>query len=476
MRSLLWSEAKVSNLPALHLAAREIFDEALRSVDANDAVRRAVRLEGSHLKIVNTTLDLADSRAGVYAVAIGKAARPMASALSEILGEHLTAGVITAPSAKHSQTSAGAERESAAATLTDNSFSDCWRVFEGGHPLPNRESLKAARAAFDLLRRANQERAIVIFLISGGGSALMEWPRDEETTLEDLRMMNEALVSCGADIAEVNAVRRAVSQIKGGGLAGRAPHCAQVSLIVSDTGSGREAIVASGPTFAPPMDAPKAEAIISRYKLEASLPEAILRAIQHPVKKTVPTFEHPLREHYVLLDNEHALTRAAEAARSRGFTVEIARDVIEQPIAEGCSLLLSKLLELSHRASAPRRGVCLISGGEFKCPVRGSGTGGRNTESALRWAIELDDLDKDQAGNSHLVALSAGTDGIDGNSPAAGAISDETTIRRARQLNLDAHRFLDESNAYTFFQLLNDAIITNPTGTNVRDLRILLAG
>lgn len=465
----------MSDLPALHLAAREIFAEALRSVDAHEAVRRAVHLSGSHLKIVNTTLDLANNRAGIYAVAIGKAARAMASALSEILGERLTAGVITAPSTKHSQTSAGAAKTGAAATLIDNSFSDRWRVFEGGHPLPNLESLDAARAAFDLLHRANRERAPIIFLISGGGSALMEWPRDEETTLEDLRKMNAALVSCGADIAEINAVRRAVSQIKGGGLTGHAPHCAQVSLIISDTGAGREAIVASGPTFEPPMDAPEPQSIIARYKLEASLPEAILRAIQLPVEKTVQTSEHLLREHYVLLDNEHALARAAEAARSRGFTVEIARDVVEQPIAEGCSLLLSKLFDLSHRTSAPRRGVCLISGGEFRCPVRGRGTGGRNAESALRWAIELDTINKDKARGSHIVALSAGTDGIDGNSPAAGAISDETTIKRARELNLDAHRFLDESNAYTFFQSLNDTIITDPTGTNVRDLRIMLA-
>ncbi len=466
----------MSDLPALHMAAREIFAEALKSVDSNEAVRRAVRLEGSHLKIVNTTLDLANSRAGIYAVAIGKAARPMASALSEILGERLTAGITTAPSTKHSQSNAGAARKRAAARLIDNSFSKRWRVFEGGHPLPNLESLDAARAAFDLLRRANRERALVIFLISGGGSALMEWPRDKGTTLEDLRKMNEALVSCGADIAEINAVRRAVSQIKGGGLARHAPHCAQISLIVSDTGVGEEAIVASGPTFEPPMDAPEPQSIIARYKLEASLPEVILRAIQHPVEKTTPPSEHPLREHYVLLDNEHALASAAETARSRGFTVEIARDIVEQPITEGCSLLLSKLLDLSDRTSVPRRGVCLISGGEFKCPVRGRGTGGRNAESALRWAIELDALDKDKAGGSHIVALSAGTDGIDGNSPAAGAISDETTIARARELNLAAHRFLDESNAYNFFQALNDTIITNPTGTNVRDLRIMLAG
>jgi hydroxypyruvate reductase len=456
------------------LAAREIFDEALKSVDANEAVRRTVHVDGSCLKLVNTTFDLADSRAGIYAVAIGKAARPMASALSEILGERLTAGVITAPSIEQSPTNVVGVKNRTA-TPTDISFQDRWRMFEGGHPLPNRESLDAARAAFALLHRANLERAIVIFLISGGGSALMEWPRDEETTLEDLRRTNEALVSCGANIAEINAVRRAVSDVKGGGLARRAPHCAQVSLIVSDTGAGEKAVVASGPTFAPSTDAPSAASIIAHYKLEATLPESVLRAVQHPIEKSVQPSGHSLREHYVLLDNETVLARAVEVARSRGFAVEIASDVIEQPIAAGCSILLSRLFDLSRRTNKPLRGVCLISGGEFKCPVAGSGTGGRNAESALRWAIELETINNDKVGIPHVVALSAGTDGIDGNSPAAGAICDETTVKRARQLNLDAQRYLDESNAYIFFQSLNDAIVTGPTGTNVRDLRIMLA-
>ncbi len=468
------------DLPALHLAAREIFDEALKSVDANVAVCRAVGLEGSRLRLVNTTFDLAGSRPKIYAIAIGKAARPMASALSGILGEYLTAGVITAPSSTHSQISLVTAKETVSATpaetsLADTTFSDRWRVFAGGHPLPNRGSLDAARAAFDLLCRANREQAIVIFLISGGGSALMELPRDEQTTLEDLRKTNEALVSCGADIMEINAVRRAISDVKGGGLARRAPHCDQVSLIVSDTGAGHEAIVASGPTFDLPFNAPEAASIIARYKLEASIPGSILQAIQHPVEETTSPSLQPLRKHYVLLNYEDALAAAAEAARSRGFTVEFARDVVEQPVAEGCSILLSRLFDLSRRASAHERGVCLISGGEFKCPVRGRGTGGRNAESALRWAIELDARACDETEFSHIVALSAGTDGIDGNSPATGAISDETTMKRARQLNLDAHRFLDESNAYAFFQALDDAIITGPTGTNVRDLRIMLA-
>ena len=446
----------MTDLGYLHRTAREIFGESLKSVDAREAVRRAVRLEDSFLTLVKTTFDLAAHPQGIYSVAIGKAACPMASALSEILGEYLTAGVITAPAA-------------------NISFNDRWRVFEGGHPLPNGASLDAARAAFDLLRRAERERAPVVFLISGGGSAMMEWARDEQMTLEDLQTTYRALVACGASIVEINAVRRAISSVKGGGLSRRAPHCAQVSLIISDTNAGEEATVASGPTFDSTADDTEASRIVTRYKLEASLPESILRVIQRPFEKTVAPAEQPLREHYVLLDNESALASAVEAARQRGFTVEVAREVVEQPVAEGCSMLLAKLFELSRRAGVQERGVCLVSGGEFACPVRAAGLGGRNAESVLRWAMELERLFKSARGVSHIVALSAGTDGVDGNSPAAGASCDETTLERARQLNLDAHRFLDESNAYTFFQALNDALITGPTGTNVRDVRIMLA-
>jgi glycerate 2-kinase len=461
----------VTDLVDMHQAAREIYSEALRSVDAGDAMRRAVRLEDPHLKIVKTTFNLKDRSGGIYSVAIGKAAWPMASRLTEILGEHLTAGVLTAPSTGNLRTDATAKEQA----LANASFYERWHTFKGGHPLPNRQSLYAARASFDLLRRADDERALVIFLISGGGSAMIEWPRDERTTLEDLRKMNDVLVSCGASIAEINAVRRAASVVKGGGLSAHVAHCDQVSLIVSDTGAGQAAGVASGPTFDSTGDAPDAASVISSYQLEESLPESILRAIKQPARKRVSYSHDTRREHYVLLDNACALETAAEAAHSRGFIVEIARDIVEQPVAEGCSHLLSRLFDLRLRKGGEGNLVCLISGGEFACPVRGSGIGGRNAESALRWAIELDKLGEAQSSPSHTVILSAGTDGVDGNSPAAGAIADETTVERARQLHLDARSFLDASDAYSFFRTINDAIITGPSGTNVRDLRIMLA-
>jgi glycerate 2-kinase len=446
----------LADLPELHRAAREIFLEALRSVDAGSAVRNAVSLEDSQLHVVNTTFNAAELSHGLYAIAIGKAAHDMASALDKILGERLTAGIITAPP-------------------TEDSYKERWRVFAGGHPLPNGESMKAARAAFDLLGRAEKERAPLIFLISGGGSAMMEWPRAESISLEEMRATNSALVSCGASIAEINSVRRAISAVKGGGLSRAAPHCRQASLIISDTNHGEEDCVASGPTFDPTPTVPDAATVIARYKLEATLPRSILRTIEQPDNVIADDPQHASHEHYVLLENGTALEAAAQAARARGYAVEIARDINEQAVADGCSLLLSRLFDLHRRVKKESEVVCLLSGGEFACPVRGQGVGGRNTESALRLAMEMEKQTGDEAELPHVVALSAGTDGMDGNSPAAGAVADETTLARARAMQMDVRNFLDSSDAYNFFLRLGDAMTTGLTGTNVRDLRIILA-
>ncbi len=385
----------------------------------------------------------------------------MASALDERLKGWLAGGVLSAPP-------------------TRLALSGRWRVFEGGHPLPNEESFEAARAAFEMLRGADDSSALVVFLVSGGGSAMLELPSDPRLTLEDLREANRVLVTCGAPIAEVNAVRRALSAVKGGGLAACAPRAAQATLVVSDVGANRAYDVASGPTLEPPHDTPDVKEIIGRYQLAPSLPAAVLRALEesdtHPTPRTPPdarrTFE-------VLLDNERACEAAIEAARARGFAVEFVRDLVEQPVGEGAAALVSQLRELYAReGGAEGRAVCLVSGGEFSCPVRGGGTGGRSSETALRVAFEFERLLSARGGGRvprHLVALCAGTDGVDGNSPAAGALADETTVARARAQGLDARHFLEESDAFTLFESLGDAVMTGPTGTNVRDVRILLA-
>jgi glycerate 2-kinase len=419
----------VQELTELHRQARAIFAHALSSVDPRQAVRQA---------IASASLD-----PPVYAIAIGKAAKAMALGAAEALGDNLVAGVISAP---------------------ELLVAKGWQSFVGGHPLPTEASLKAAQAAFQLLDRADAEQACVIFLISGGGSALCEWPISDDILLTDLRRANQVLVTCGARIAEVNSVRRAFSAVKGGALARRASRAQILTLIVSDTNPGDEASVASGPSLPPPADAPNAIDVVERYRLEPLLPETILNAVQ----RTRSSNSAPAGSHLVLCDNSTVVDAARNRAFKLGFNCATAEEIGELPIAEGCELLLSRLLSNEINQS-----FCLISGGEFSCPVRGDGRGGRNLETVLRCAILLDhNRTQDRR---HYVILSAGTDGIDGNSPAAGAIADETTLERARNLGLDAVDFLARSDSYRFFEQLGDLLVTGPTGTNVRDLLILLS-
>ena len=423
------------DLKQLHSHAREIFESALSTVDPRQAVRQAVTIDGPFVEIGEVCLENPPGR--IYSVAIGKAATLMAMGLDEALGGKLTAGVITASPGPFDLRR--------------------WQSFAGGHPLPNEASLEAARAAFTLLDQANSEHALVIFLISGGGSAMIEWPASEDILLADLRLANQVLVSCGARIAEMNSVRRGFSAVKGGALARRAPAARLFTLIVSDTNPGDEASVASGPTLVPGLDSPEALEVVRKYQLESVLPESILRALRRAKKSN----EGVNGSHKVLFDNLTAVNAAALKALELGYACTIRDEICEQPIEEGSHLLLSN--------ARAREGFCEVSGGEFACAVRSDGRGGRNLETTLRCAIQLD-----QMHHTHCVVLSAGTDGIDGNSPAAGAIADETTITRGRKLGLDAKEFLARSDSYSFFERVNDLILTGPTGTNVRDLRIVL--
>jgi hydroxypyruvate reductase len=462
----------------LRIAAREMFEATLRAADPGDAVRKVVHNDGVRLSICDVTIEPGDRK--VYSIAIGKAATKMALALEEILGERLNAGVITT-----GRTSPNLRKDEQPSAILNR-----YTVFNGGHPEPNDQSLAAARASFDLLDRANEERALVVFLISGGGSAMIEWPISVDISLADLRTANQALVNCGASIAEINSVRRTFSAVKGGRLAARAANCDQVTLIVSDVPKGQEWSVASGPTIVPPKDAPDALGVIDKYALRDQLPQSIVRVIESDVDPAAED-SRQFGPYFVLLDNEAVLEAAAESARQRGFIAEIASDISDQPIEDGCNLLLNRLEQLrakhgnkprnrleaglvppvgtSADSKLNRSAVCLISGGEFACPVRGEGIGGRNLETALRLACTTN------SSLSHTVALCAGTDGIDGNSPAAGAIVDSTTFDRAKKIGLEAEDFLRRSDSYSFFVALGDVVATGATGTNVRDIRILLA-
>src|ERR1044072_6434533 len=240
------------------------------------------------LRMGGETFELYGDAPKVYAVALGKAAAAMASALDERLGGALAGGVLSAPP-------------------FDFKLSERWRVYEGGHPLPNVESMNAARAALQLVRAADNPEALVIFLVSGDGSAMMELPCDERLTLEELRETNRLLVTCGAPIDEVNAVRRSLSAVKGGGLASFAPHAAQVTLVISDVAADRAYDVASGPTLAAPVEGHSVKEIVARYGLASQLPTTVLRAIEEASAHNLAQAPQKARRAFqVLLDNESA--------------------------------------------------------------------------------------------------------------------------------------------------------------------------
>lgn len=427
----------------LHAAALHIFQHALSAVDARTATRNALELHGTLLRIKDSQFDLATS--SLYVVGIGKAAISMSLGVNDVLGEQVSAAIVSSiPSSTHS-------------------LPDTYRLYAGGHPLPNQHSLDAAEAAFQLLDRANKERAVVLFLVSGGGSAMLEKPVTDEITLADLQEANRQLVTCGATIGEVNAVRRTISAVKGGGLLRRAPDAQVVTLIVSDTNPGEERNVASGPTLNPPDDLLAAKDVVEKYGLAARLPSSVVSGIQAN-KSFTRSDRDSAAATYVLLDNDVAMRAAAEKAFDLGFSTVIDSEIHEQPVEEGSELLLARAGQISNLPS------CLISGGEFGCRVRGNGRGGRNLETVLRCAIKL----SEERSDIHTVVLSVGTDGVDGSSSAAGAIADEGTIAKANSSGLNAVEFLENSDSHSFFEQLGALVFTGPTGTNVRDLRIVL--
>lgn len=429
-------------------SAQKIFQETLLRIDVKQAVQRALKVENVQFLIGEEKFSL-EGKFSIYVIAIGKAAYPMAVGFNEVAGKFVKGGIVSG-------------------IISGDELDEKWQIFAGGHPVPNEESFRSARAAFELLKKADSERALVVFLISGGGSAMMDLPQDEEISLSDLQDFNQALITSGAAIAEINSVRRIISQVKGGGLALSAPNAKQISLIISDTADGDISSVASGPSLFPAEDIPNPLEIIDKYHLKSKIPFSIKRVLENYQAKD---FKGKLESSvYVLLDNNYMLEQAAKVAKELGFAVKIAEETDDVFITEGCKNLLSNFIEMK-KENTENKPFCFISGGEFGCKVVGKGLGGRNSETVLRLILSA----QNKLPFTEYAVLSAGTDGIDGNSPAAGAIADQRTLKRALSEKLNPVEYLENSDSFSFFNNLGDAIIVGATGTNVRDVRILLA-
>jgi hydroxypyruvate reductase len=441
----------MSNLDQLHADARAIFAHALRSCDVPAAFDRHLRFEGKTLiRQTSTPVTIPlDRYKQILIIAFGKAALPMTEALLDRLPPRLAhRGVCSAP-----EVPAKRARHI--------------RYYAGGHPLPNAESFKAAREALRLLRRAGAD-TFVFFLISGGGSAMLELPRDPAISLEDTIAFHETLIASGATITEINTVRKYFSAVKGGRLALAAPHSEKLSLIIADVPAKDIGSVASSPTLPDHSTPQQCREILDRFHLLDKFPKAVSEYFRslNLVAAAPPPKSEPAQFEVLLSDHEFA-NAARGHARSLGYHAVIDNTCDDWDYREASTYLLQRFQQL--RRDFPR--LCLLSSGEVTVKLEGpTGCGGRNQHFALATAFELEKDPDDQ-----VAVLSAGSDGIDGNSPAAGATADPTTLARARAYNFDPEAALACFDSNTLFTALGDTIVTGPTGNNLRDLRILLS-
>ena len=341
-----------------------------------------------------------------------------------------------------------------------------FRYFTGGHPLPNEDSLRAGDAILDLVAGASL-RTLVVFLISGGASAIAEKPISENISLADVIETYKALVHSGAPIAEINAIRKHLSALKGGRLARAAAPAYQASVLVSDVPENSLDALASGPTMPDTTTVADCQAIAKRYNLVPRFPESVRALFGRDLLQETPKVGDPAFEHSrysTVLSNATATNAAVESAAVGGFAVEVDNCCDDWDYRRAADHLLRRLRELRHGVSR----ACLVSGGEVTVQVgTRSGVGGRNQQFALYCAQQI--------AGQNITVLSAGTDGIDGNSQAAGAVVDGSTVERALQRGFDVAGALVKFDSFPLLDAIGDTIITGPTGNNVRDLRILLA-
>jgi glycerate 2-kinase len=428
----------------MRVAARHLFEHALSECSIDRAFERHVVCERGVLRVREDLYDL-HTYHRMFVVSLGKAAHTMVNALEMQAGERFE-GIV-------------------AGSVEPVSQIRGFRYFLGGHPVPNQESIRAAEAMLKSLD-SQDASSLVIFLLSGGGSSIAEKPIDDEISLEDLIATYKALVHSGASIAEINAIRKHLSAVKGGRLARAAYPAQQVSILVSDVPENAPDALASGPTMPDSTSVEDCDRVAAKHGLLAQLPASVRELFQRHALEETPKSDDPIFHRsrwWTVLSNATLIEAAKVEAERQGFRVEVDNSCDDWDYERAADYLLSRARELRKHSER----ACLISGGEVTVKVTDGGMGGRNQQFALACAQKI--------AGENITALSAGTDGIDGNSCAAGAIVDGTTLNRAQLRGLYAETHLAKFDAYPLFEALGDAIVTGPTGNNLRDLRILLA-
>ena len=406
----------------------EAIEKALSAADPKKAVENFLKIEDGKLKIEQEVLEI---KGRIFVLSIGKAACPMLEAALSRL-ERVDYALAVVP--KGQKKMGGVEE------------------IEGGHPLPDEGSILAGEKIMQLSKHLRPED-LLLCLISGGGSAMLELP-PPGVSLEDLRITNELLLKCGANIHEINTVRKHVSLLKGGQLAKLIP-CRVISLLISDVPGDVKHSIASGPTEPDPTSFHDAREILLRYAIWDRLPQSVRDWIERGIRGEVEETPKPGDKifercrSWIIASNSLSLNSAAKVGEKYGLRVFV-------------SELSGEAREMGKRiARIFARGLHLW-GGETTVTVKGTGKGGRNQELVLAACPELD--------GRKSALFSVGTDGIDGQTDAAGAMADGMTLERARKMGLDPADFLERNDSYTFFKMLEDLIFTGPTGTNVMDI------
>jgi glycerate 2-kinase len=444
----------VKSSSRLRRDAIEIFRAALAAANAGNAVRKHLSVQSNSIKAGTVRLPLRNINR-IFLVGAGKAAVQMAASVEEIVGTRLTRGMVVTKQGH--------------ATVPLNRV----EIIEAGHPIPDQAGVRASGTIRALLRELNA-RDLVLVAISGGASALLSAPA-EPITLRAKQKTTDLLLRAGATIHELNAVRKHISTLKGGQLAFLAYPATVVSLILSDVIGDPLNVIGSGPTAPDPSTFAGAIGILRKFGLLKTVPPVVRERLEQGARGQIeetpkpgdPVFKHV---HNVIIgSNRLALDAAAQEAKMRGFHPVILSSAIDGETREVARTHAQILREVALSGHPVRSPACILSGGETTVTIQAKGKGGRNQEFALAAAFEID-------GFPNLVVLSAGTDGTDGPTDAAGAIATGDTIRRARQRGLDPMKHLSENDSYPFFDALGGLIKTGPTGTNVMDIHVLLSG
>lgn len=453
---------------------QHVLSAAIRSADPQEAVLANIRRDGEDL-CVGTRRYRLDRIKKVVVVGAGKAGSPMAAAAWQVLGDRITGGIVNV---KHGHTSGGGGWQvrfghgDEAARPAHSTDPGTIALVEAGHPVPDADGHAGALRIAGLLRDLTEDD-LVLVLISGGGSALLPLPV-ADITLAEYQALTDLLLRSGAEIREINAVRKHCSRLQGGQLARLAAPARVVALILSDVVGTPLDAIASGPTVPDRNTFAEAWAVLERYQLLDRIPASVRSHLVHGLAGRITETPKPGDELFdrvdnvVIGDNAIAGRAAVAAARQIGYHGALLTTFLQGEAREVGRVVAALAQGIAFGQSDYRPPVCLVLGGETTVTIRGSGMGGRNQELALAAAVALDSYPAPPGLDVAVVSL--GTDGSDGPTDAAGGIGTADTLARARVLGLDARAALANNDSYHFFDALGDLIVTGPTQTNVNDL------